>query len=68
MVVSECTCPKDPKSIPANKRVMLLEPGAEVRQGRTVKVNPDKIIVWHKDCPVHGVVEINEEGDQIADD
>ena len=56
--MSDCNCAKDWRAIPKERRIVLEEPNAIVREGRVVRRNADKIHIFDRDCPVHGYKEI----------
>ena len=60
--MSKCICPEDGRLIDSVNRVIVIEPGAEVREGNKVTRDRSKVHIFHKDCPVHGyrVIEENE--------
>ena len=55
-----CTCPADGRKVPSTRRVILYEPGAEIRQGNQVLRDMSKVHIFDKDCPVHGYEVISE--------
>ena len=61
--MSACTCPEDGRQVPSDRRVYLYEPGAEVREGKTIRRDSSKVHIFDKDCPVHGYTVIEYEGD-----
>lgn len=54
----DCTCAKDWRAIPKDRRMFLEEPGAVTRQGNQVVKDASKVHVFDKDCPKHGYKEI----------
>lgn len=55
--MSECICPSDGRKVPSDKRVFVLPPDMEVEVNGVVKRDKTKLIIFHKDCPVHGYSE-----------
>ncbi len=52
--MTTCTCPDNRQTIDSGDRVILIPPDAEVRQGNMVMRDPSKVVIYHKDCPLHG--------------
>lgn len=61
--MSACNCPEDGRTIASNRRVILMEPSAERREGNKIIRDRSKVHIFDKDCPVHGYREVVEEGD-----
>ena len=57
--MSTCNCASDWRAIPKERRVVLEEPGAVIREGAVVHRDPNKIHVFDRDCPVHGYKEVD---------
>lgn len=55
-----CTCPEDGRQVPSDRRVLVIEPGAIVREGNTIKKDTSKIHIFDKHCPVHGYTEVTD--------
>lgn len=60
--MSDCTCAKDWRAIPKDRRVILEQPGARVQHGAQIQVDTSKVHVYDKDCPKHGYKEIENGG------
>jgi hypothetical protein len=60
--MSDCTCPEDGRSVPSARRVILIEPNAERREGNKTVRDRSKVHIFDKDCPVHGYKDVTEEG------
>lgn len=58
--MSECTCPEDGRMVDSHRRVVLMEPGAERREGNMVVRDRSKVLIFDKDCPVHGYTVVAE--------
>lgn len=60
--MTTCTCPEDRQMIDSGDRVILIPPDAEKRQGNMVVRDASKVVIYHKDCPLHGysVVEATD--------
>lgn len=61
--MSACICPEDGRMVDSNRRVIVIEPGAERREGNRVIRDRNKVHIFDKDCPVHGYTVVEEEGD-----
>lgn len=61
--MSDCICPEDGRMVPSDRRIVLIEPGAERREGNKVIRDRSKVHIFDKDCPVHGYRVIDEEGE-----
>jgi hypothetical protein len=59
--MSICTCPEDGRFTDPHRRVILIEPGAERREGNIIVRDPSKVHVYDKECPVHGYTVLTEE-------
>jgi len=58
--MNECICPEDGRRVPSDRRVLVIEPGAIVREGNTIKKDTSKIHIFDKNCPVHGYTEVTD--------
>lgn len=56
-----CTCPDDPRTIPKEDRVELVEPNAVIFVDGKKIVDRTKFHVFHRNCPIHGYSEILDE-------
>ena len=57
----KCTCARDWRAIPKDRRITLEEPGAIIISGRQKMVDRRKIHIYDKNCPKHGYQEIVNE-------
>lgn len=55
-----CICPDDGRKVPSDRRVVIFEPNAVVREGNTIKRDMTKVHIFDKQCPVHGYTEITD--------
>lgn len=60
--MSACICPEDGRTIPSSRRVIVMEPGAEKREGNVTVKDLSKVHIFDKNCPVHGYTVVEEEG------
>lgn len=56
-----CTCAKDWRAIPKDRRVFLEEPGAVTRQGNQIFKDVSKVHVFDRDCLIHGYKEVHDD-------
>ena len=61
--MSDCICPEDGRMVASDRRVVLIEPGAERREGAKVIRDRSKVHIFDKGCPVHGYTVVDEEGE-----
>ena len=55
-----CTCPDDWRTLPKERRVEIVEPGAVQFVGGRKIVDKTKLHMFDRDCSVHGYQEITE--------
>lgn len=60
-MLNNCTCPDDWRSIPKERRVEVVMPGALQFVGGKKLVDRSKLHVFDRDCEVHGYREIKNE-------
>ena len=60
--MSVCTCAKDWRAIPKDRRITLEQPGAQIRVGNTVQRDASKVHVFDRDCAKHGYKEVTDGG------
>ena len=56
-----CICPEDGRMIASDKRVYILLPGYERREGNKLIRDNSKLWIVSKDCPDHGYIVIEDE-------
>lgn len=59
--MTECICPDDGRQVNSTDRMYVMEPGAEVVEGNTVRRDMSKVHIFNKHCPVHGYRVLEEE-------
>lgn len=64
--MSECTCPEDGRMVASTNRVIVMEPGAERREGGKVIRDRSKVHIFDKNCPVHGY-RVIEDGEAASE-
>jgi hypothetical protein len=58
--MTDCICPEDGRKVASTDRVVILEPGAERREGTKVVRDLSKVVIFDKNCPIHGYTVVDE--------
>ena len=53
----DCTCPKDWRELPGDRRVTVMSP----RAAFPVQFNDKEVVVYDKLCPLHGYTVVEKE-------